>query len=548
MRDILSVWRSPIDQVALSEADALFRSRPRCSIGYNEDFSQMTAYNYGYYVTAAMGDTDMGLTNMFDAMNPNLYGNNGGSAFIPQLTYAVDATAGGFSVPDQCDISGSGGGGKAGSGPRFYHFKISGTGGSGGGPGYVLFKCAGSYTSGGKYFRSLSFQWTDSSNPNDTCIVGGTWNCRAVNCTFIDCPVAFNAAGQSCALEQCTVQYTQGPDSTKAVIIAGPQCAVLGPAEFEVNGPSGCTGISIEGPADHAFVANLHIYHWNFGIDFSQMAGSQYSHIRDCEISCEQTAVNIQLPANAESAITAGIKITSCFLNKETDSTADGPIVAIDPQLTSTYNDNSQLNDITLTNCTVFSQATHQLSGQHGLEILGGSNIKVIGGTYSNNGKDGGAGIAITGACGDVQIIAANMQPSYPKSENPYAQEYALVVSGGPVGTVLVSNCDMTGYGAGPVSVSGPAPHELLIYNCPGYNDVNTLLNGSVGAVASVNAATCTTPYFGPSVIIFSNPTPLTLHVFGQAMTRSSGIIFLPSPYDSFFFSALPSVFSWIGK
>jgi len=42
--------------------------------------------------------------------------------------------------------------------------------------------------------------------------------------------------------------------------------------------------------------------------------------------------------------------------------------------------------------------------------------------------------------------------------------------------------------------------------------------------------------------------SPAVLHVFGQTMSLSFGIIFLPGPYDNFYFSNAPLHFTWIGK
>ena len=94
---------------------------------------------------------------------------------------------------------------------------------------------------------------------------------------------------------------------------------------------------------------------------------------------------------------TSGIEVTASLLAKTDVSTDPTAVVLIDPQLTS-GNTNSQLNDITFLDCTVFNAAASATAAQHGLQIVGGTNIKVIGGTYSNNSSAGGAGIAITGA------------------------------------------------------------------------------------------------------------------------------------------------------
>jgi hypothetical protein len=204
-----------------------------------------------------------------------------------------------------------------------------------------------------------------------------------------------------------------------------------------------------------------------------------------------------------------------------------------------------------LIDCTVFNMALAPLlSNQHGLLIAGGSGIKIIGGTYSNNGPGGGAGIAITGTCQDIQIIGANLQPSYPDAPNVNNQKYALLVSSNPTGAMLVSGCDMTGYSGSPVSVT-TTQTNLFIYDCPGYNDRNTPLSATTLMLTTgVSAATCSDPYFGPSVIIYSGTATVTLHAFGSTttITSNSGIVFLPSPYDSFYFNAPPMTFSWIGK
>jgi hypothetical protein len=545
--EILSLWRFPLDQVALSTAKSLARQQPSCSIGFGEDFSAMTIFNYGYYLSQAGASPDSALTAMFAAMSPGPFA-AGGLAFIPQqYPGQVHSSVAGFAVPDQCNIIGSGGGGSAGKDETpFYHFQINYS------DGPTFLSCTGGYTTGGKYFRSLAFFGTSATSANDTCIYAGTGNCRAVNCTFTDIPTAFNAQGDGCALEQCTIYYhgISGTETApvKAVIIAGAQCAVLGPGEFLQPGggsPAYCTAVSIEGAA-HAVIANIHLSDWNIGVDFSQSPGAQDTQIRSCELQSWQSALNIQLPAGPITQTTSGVKATGCLLAKQSDTTTTNPVVLIDPQL-STGNDNSQLSDVTLLDCTVINYAPSSSAIQHGLEIAGGTNIKIIGGTYSNNG---GAGIAITGPCGEVQIIGASFEPTYFWAPNLNNQSYGLLVSGNPTGTVYVSDCDLSGYtgpGQQAVEVTG-TPQELLIYNCPGYNDQNMGLNGGAAPTSSINAATCSTPYYGPSVFVFSNSTAVSLYVFGQTITASFGIIFLPSPYDSFYFSVAPSTFSWLGK
>ena len=529
----------------------------------------MTIYNFEHYYSATMpSNTGTALAAMFTAMNPGPY-TVGGLAFIPQLVYAnVALSPTAFVVPDQCNIIGSGGGGSTGpTGTPYYHFIIDYTNGS------LFLGCTGDYTSGGKYFRGLAFRGINPQSVSDTCIYADTANCRAVNCTFTDIPLAFNAQGDGCSLEQCTINFDKfhGTPSVpvKAVILAGAQCAISGPGELQqqpraMDGPANCTCVSIEG-AKQTVIAETHFVDWNIGIDFEFAAGAIDTDIRNCEIQCAQSALNIMLPSGATTA-TSGVKVTSCMLAKSndssTDDTAGHAVVIINPQGAN----NSLLNDITLLDCTVFTMGPSSIYGQHGLNIMGGSNIKIIGGTYSNNSSNGGAGIAITGPCGDVQIIGANLQPIYPwagtieMGSSLNNQQYGLLVSGGPTGTIYVSNCDLTGYtGTGmypqqAVLVTGTAPHELLISNCPGYNDKNSQIS-TIAPLGSTYAADASTlggtsiNYYGPSVFIFSSPGTVNLSVFGQTITTSFGIIYLPSPYDSFnFITTGPTMFLWIGK
>lgn len=49
MTEILSLWRSALDRVALSAADRLCDRQPRCSINYETDFHATTIYNFGVW-------------------------------------------------------------------------------------------------------------------------------------------------------------------------------------------------------------------------------------------------------------------------------------------------------------------------------------------------------------------------------------------------------------------------------------------------------------------------------------------------------------------
>jgi hypothetical protein len=557
---VLSLWRSPLDRVALAEAKALSDRQARCSISEYEDFSQMTVYNYEYYINQPSATNESALAAMLGFMSPSSQGAVGGAAFIQQATYIVaNRTFFPFSVPDQCNIFSSGTGGSGSS--HFYHFNVGVTGTA----TETFLNCVGSaYTTGGTYFQWLAFLWSrPHPTSTDTCIMAGTGNCCAIRCTFTDCPTAFNAQAPGCALKQCTIDYESGPNGATAVIIASSQCAILGPGELEqtppnnMGAPQSCTCISVQGGADHTVIADTHISDWTTGIDFSQSGGSTNTYIRNCEVQSYITALNIEVGSDAP---ITGVKVTSTLLaraNYSADSKNASPVVLIAPG----SHGNSSLSDITLIDCTVYNMGNalspYVLTGQHGLQIIGGTNIKIIGGTYSNNSPAGGAGIAITGACGNVQIIGVNLQPSYYNGTGPsmtQSQLFGLLVTSNPAESsiVLVSGCDMRGYiaalGGAPVSTS-EITAGLYIYDCLGYNDQNTPLNDLTIPTSPTNAATCLSPYFGPSIITFTNGSPVTLNVFGQSLSLSFGVVFLPSPYDLFSFpDGTPTGFSWYGK
>lgn len=552
MVETLSIWRSPLDRVSLGAAIVLAEAQPRCVIS-GEDLSATTIYNYPYYIANSTSDTnEEGLADMFAAIAAaNPYGGTGGTAFIPQTNFPINlAVESSFPVPDQCTVFGSGTGGSnsAGSMTSFFHFALSGTGAK------TFLSCTGDYTTGGRYFRGLAFRWENADNAEATCILAAAGNCRAVDCTFTNVPLAFNAQGPECWLEQCTIYYASGPKDTKAVILAGLHCGVRGPgAIFQLgvnqNGKKGCTGISVESTADHAVIKEIHLSDWSIGVDFQYSSGVSATELTNCEIQCLVTALNISLENG--SGPTTGVKVTSCLLAKSNYSSeydpTGGAVVLIDPS----GKDYDLLSDITLLDCTVVNldSTADFFVPQHGLEIAGGTNIKVIGGTYSNNGVNGGAGIAITGPCGDIEIVGVNLNPSYPPAGlSANDQQYGVYISSTSTGVILISACDLTGgYAAGDAINVAVPPSKLLVYNCPGYNDLNTPLNSGGSPTTPTSASNCSTPYYGPSIFMFTNPGPVTLYIYGQTLQLSFGVIFLSSPYDEFHFATHPMTFAWLG-
>ena len=549
-----------------------------------------TIYNAVDFGTTAGGsasDNTAALSSLFTAMvtatGPAL---GGGMARIPQYNFPVNASPGGLSVPPGpggsgdgfggCIIQGLGTGGQSGTNKAF-HFTINDPDDVG---PFIFLNCNGPHTSGGTYFNNLAFRWIDpgyySVAPgNDTCIYLNFWNGTVRDCTFTDCPIAVNIQGLGCRVEHCTIDYgvnISTPTAVTAILLAGINCEISGPSEMKggyILDATNATFASVGGgPVNcvHNAFRNLHIYGWNYGIDYSDINGSgigsgtQDTLIDGCQIDIIKTAINM-VPASSSDVI-FDQTITNCIIDKDHNSTDGSPLIFID----SNSGINANIGPVFLVNNMIFSDVTGgsgqggdtDYSGvaqanQYGVQIGNCEYVSIIGGQISQfgteTGDDGTANICISGNPTTVVIDSVNLLPTYngvnagraTGSTGSAASQYGLLITGDPT-RVTVNNCPI-----GLVSVTG-SPGNLRITNCPGYNDQNTPLNGGAAPLSALSAAACSTRYFGPSLFTWTNATPVTVHVFGVSYTANSGIIFLPSPYDTFYMSVAPLTFSWIGK
>lgn len=613
MRDCLSLWRSPLDRVAETKARELAASQPRCDypinqapvltnpqaadtvpifhqadgngyqvslasigaviggggggpviIGPTTDFSALTIYNYAAYGALPSGSSAVNATAMSAMLTAVLVHPQGGTCFIPQFTYAI--TPGNFMIPYGTVMRSAGTGGWAsGSAPTFFHFNAQGDG--------TLFNVTGPHNMGGARFIDLSIGFTNPTSGTTTAIAGDIPNVRAERCNISNAPIAFNATGLSCGLAQCTVQYNNGingfgpggatfsGNEFAAVILNAPEVYFIGPGEClqnaqaaPNNGPQHTVCIALSQHAEHAMVYGLHISHWSYGISYGLGAvnNCNYNHITNVEFASWVNCVYMQ----PTSGTITGDKYTACTFTQDIGSTSVSSCVYIDTN----GQGNGNIFDIDFIGCT-FWQAN-----LHGLEINSGSNIHVIGGTMSGNGTVatagglGGAGCAITGACGEVGLSGVNMNAQYATVFSAANQTWALLMTGSPSSRISLNNCTMIqGYSSGPVKVTG-TPTALFITNCPGYNDQNTLICTSGGAIAPTVATSASTGstlagginYYGPSLVIFTTTaTPTTFHYNATSQTVPANqyvTIYVSSPYDTIFFSTAPASFNWFGK
>jgi hypothetical protein len=63
-----------------------------------------------------------------------------------------------------------------------------------------------------------------------------------------------------------------------------------------------------------------------------------------------------------------------------------------------------------------------------------------------------------------------------------------------------------------------------------------------------LSASTCSTPYFGPSIVNFSNSSEIFVHIGGAMYLMSFGSIYLARPADLIAFNNPPSSFYWYGR
>ncbi len=220
-----------------------------------------------------------------------------------------------------------------------------------------------------------------------------------------------------------------------------------------------------------------------------------------------------------------------------------------------------------------------------GISINGGTNIEILGGYYSCNNQSQSAsfsnsGIALVGPVSGVRITGAACNNSVTNAlnghpQNPY-QKYGIYVSNG-ASSVRINACDLTGNLTNSLVVDGtvagpsqvfvahcdctgvanaveaihPEKFGLLeIFHCPGYNDQRPTLNGNNAPSTPISAATCSTPYFGPSVVTFWNASEITVRVSGlpNGCPMKFGDLYLSRPTDLIGFDSPPTIFGWLGK
>ena len=153
--------------------------------------------------------------------------------------------------------------------------------------------------------------------------------------------------------------------------------------------------------------------------------------------------------------------------------------------------------------------------GLYGLQLDGGQNLQVIGGTFGSNGT---AGLALTGSspanyAGAITITDVDLQPEF---EGGSPQTYGIYVPTGVTINVpiLVKGCTLTGYGNWwqAISVLGTLTN-FKVEDCPGYTDVTAAVatGASVTSGTAFNGTTIGShPYFGKTRLQFTYTGTIT--------------------------------------
>ena len=118
----------------------------------------------------------------------------------------------------------------------------------------------------------------------------------------------------------------------------------------------------------------------------------------------------------------------------------------------------------------IFDSCTSKTSSMYGLEIRGGQNIQVIGGSYSGNTT---GGIGVTGPAKGVQIVGVSCVGP---SEAGSAQQYGIYIDNGSDIQIADVNCSGTG-------TSG--------------NGVGIYINGTSISDVRITNAICLGPFLG---------------------------------------------------
>jgi hypothetical protein len=304
-------------------------------------------------------------------------------------------------------------------------------------------------------------------------------------------------------------------------------------------GPGGCTGIAVGYGATDCRIYGCHISDFYTGVSIGGDHADD-TWITNCKIDAA-VALSIVVPSG-------GGKIYGVYASECTLAMLENYIASPATSGVLISQGTGSVASIVITGCIVYGFYNA------GIEIDSGQNVVVVGGQYSSNGQNPsqsylGAGIAVAGGqqvtisgadCSGInqfwqtKISGAVKQPygiavsgvasdvTITGCQLPYNKTSGLLVAqvgDAPPDYVYIRDCNAAHYSSYSVAMNiVSSAVNVQITNCPGYNDRNAELNGAVAPTSALSAAECTTAYYGPSLVIFTNPSgggwaPIDVHI-----------------------------------
>jgi hypothetical protein len=451
---------------------------------------------------------------------------------------------------------------------------------------------------GGITFQDLQIEYvtgTYTKAPAAIHIAGGQ-NVRILRCLFTDCPrgVWFEHSLQ-CSMLECTA--TNDNNAGTVVTHGGNTDEKLDSIETHINNclfrTKSDSGIAMKFiSCEHVRVINTRLEGYQQGIVVTP--GPNHGNIQKVyldNISCFPSSDVSTVGAAVIIQPTGGKYVKRMWFGKceftapDLGTMYDGAGIVIDPVNGS--GGGGHIDQIRFVDCYSC------LWNGPGMDIIGGTNIEILGGYYSCNGVSlsppnslPSAGIALTGTTSGsaapvgVRITGAACNNSILSEANfePATQEIGIYVSGSS-SSVRIQGCDLTGnlqYGAqvlgpssgtslptnifirhcdftglaSPLHVSGLVSN-VQVTDCPGYNDQATALTTSSPAAATVfNGVTY--GYYGPVAFYASGGSGVLLSVDGHSTGLGSGGFVLGPGENSEITLAtgghLPTTFVMVGK
>lgn len=377
----------------------------------------------------------------------------------------------------------------------------------------------GSADIGGVVFQDLMIGYTEGASGQIAAVhvEGGSNSVKLLRVTLVNCPVgAWFADSLSCSMIDCSAYNAVNAGiplmlgTNDGSLTSEIETFVAGCSFLSYDLPAG-TAVQVYG-CEHLRMINTRLESYGQGIIIT--TGTDIANIRHLyfgNVSCFPTSTSgatgaaLLIQTGASAAAATQIWFDHCEFTPAGGSTDyPGGGIVIEPGSTGPID---QIRFVDCYSC---------LWPGPGMNIVGGTNIEVLGGYYSCNGTGAHppmgyaqTGIAITGPASGIRITGAACNNSVydlfmsPPGPAPASQVYGIYVgvgasslrvigcdltgndgsgayvtgsSGTPV-NIFFKHCDFTGL-ANPLSVTAPVTN-LQVSDCPGYNDQATVLQST---------------------------------------------------------------------